>query len=103
MHIKPIIRNCALRFAIDEDPEYMRAVVVAWNRRFALHCQGVGYFPGEPVVEEFRWGGTEGGAMRCHAFYLHANTKLWEEILSSRTCTVADPVLAGQPSRVLTL
>lgn len=96
MQTKPIIRNFVLRFAIDEDPKYMRLMVAAWNRRFARCCEGVGYFPDVSVVEEFRCGGTHGGALQCNAFYLRADTKLWEEILSSRTCTVADPVLAGQ-------
>ncbi len=98
MHTEPIIRNCALRFAIDEDPAHTRAVVVAWNRRFSLHCEGVGYFPDAPVLEEYRWGGAQGGTMRCHAFYLRADSKFWEEILSSRTFTLDEPVLGRRAS-----
>ncbi len=89
MHTEPIPRPWALRFSMDTDPGLMRACVEAWNRRFANHFEGVGYFPDEPEIETY-----PGGS--CLSFYLRANSRLWSQILRSRTLTPDEPVLACQ-------
>ncbi len=89
MPTEPIVRNFALRAAMETDPRLMRAAVEAWNRRFANHFDGVGYFPAEPEIETY-----PGGA--CWSFYLRADARLWAHIARSRTLTVDEPVLARQ-------
>lgn len=96
MRTEPIIRNFVLRFPTDTDPGWMRAVVEAWNLRFADHFGGVGYFPDEAEVESFPGAGIRGAALHCRAFYLRADSRLWAQITGSRTLTADEPVLACQ-------
>lgn len=96
MHTEPIPRPFALRFPLDTDPGMMRACVEAWNRRFANHFDGAGCFPDEPKIETYPGADHGGGVLRCYAFYLHADSRLWAKIASSRTLTVDEPVLARE-------
>ena len=91
-----IPRSFILRFPLDTDPGLMRGCVAAWNQRFANHFQGSGFFPGEPEIEGYPGAGPGGGVLRCCAFYLHADGRLWSQLASSRTLTVDEPVRACQ-------
>lgn len=96
MHTDPIIRNFALRFPQDADPGLMRACVEAWGRRFANHFVGAGYFPTAPEIETYPGADPRGGVLRCYAFYLRADSQLWDQITGARTLTADEPVLGCQ-------
>lgn len=96
MHTEPIPRPFALRLPLDTEPGMMRAAVEAWNRRFANHFDGAGCFPDEPEIETYPLTAPRGGELRCFAFYLLADSQLWDQITRSRTLTLDEPMLAGQ-------
>lgn len=96
MHTQPIIRNFVLRFPMDTAPGLMHACVEGWNRRFANHFHGTGCFPDEPEIETYPLTAPRGEDLRCFAFYLLADSQLWDQITRSRTLTLDEPMLAGQ-------